>query len=203
MAQPELDKGFLWAEEIALKAWLTGITADAPNLTGGRVKVDVRFGFPDPERQRTYPSIMIDLLDVVPNWEETHSTQPITPDYWPDETPTLPEPGADGVMRSYEFLPMHLLYQVTVYSRNPLHDRLLVNRLLAALPYRWGSLVVPADGTVRRLELLDYSPNPFIDTDNKRTYRSAFTIQINAEIPPFQYQEFARAQQVRVDIETL
>ena len=125
LAEPNLDthRGFILAEEEALKKHLDGITVPAvPAKTppAPRVKVGVWFRWPEGERQIKYPFITIDLLSAEPAFDLFHSDYgpqidtPERPLYRPSVSPGLPPPlpGTPGwYVKS--FLPFRLMFQVS------------------------------------------------------------------------------------------
>ena len=59
------DRGFLLAEEEALKAKLSEIYVTDPNTANKRRRVHVRWGYPMAEVNRQYPFITIEFIDGV------------------------------------------------------------------------------------------------------------------------------------------
>lgn len=199
------NPGFLFAEDAALKERLAAV-AVSDNRNSERV-AQVFYGYPDPEIEKVYPFFTIDLLDVNFAAERQHSErqwyytndQALTPaqqeiytsiDYYPSEknaADMATEAGVDGFLAMDQFVAVDLLYQVTTYARNPMHDRQLHGLLLRRVfPWRRGFIEVPEDGTIRRCDLLDWRSANFIDQDaghKKRTFRKVYTVRINAEIP--------------------
>jgi len=82
-------------------------------------------------------------------------------------------------------IPYNLDYQVTVYSRKAIHDRMLVAALAATdrVPARFGFLEIPEDGTYRRLDLIG-GPNTEADKDRdgKRIFRSTYAVRVSSEL---------------------
>lgn len=165
---------FIINEDKALKAVLAGITvSDAKNAAR---PVGVWFGQPDVEiRQQSYPYLTIDLIDVSEERDRNH--RGIV------ELPYTPE-GKDSTKKyKTEYpIPVAIDYQVTSYARQPLHDRGIISALLTdILPFRYGTLEIPEDKTIRRLELLGYAKRD-ITEQGKRLYVNVFTIRVSAEI---------------------
>lgn len=199
------NPGFIFAEDAALKSRLATV-AVSDNRNAERVS-QVFFGYPDPETEKVYPFFTIDLLDVNFAAERQHSERQwyftvdsgLTPDqqaiytsidYYPSEKDAAgmaEEAGEDGFLSMDQFVAVDLLYQVTTYARNPIHDIQLHGLLLRRVfPWRRGFIEIPEDGTIRRCDLLDWRSANFIDQDaghKKRTFRKVYTVQINAEIP--------------------
>jgi hypothetical protein len=52
--------------------------------------------------------------------------------------------------------------------------------------FRYNSIYIPADGTSRRLDLLDWTTADLLDPEagyKKRIFRKIYTLQMTAEIP--------------------
>jgi hypothetical protein len=201
LAEPDLDnhRGFILAEEAALKAHLSGLTVPAvpASPTAKPVKVDVWFRFPEGERQIKYPFIIIDLINVEPAFDLFHSDyylsnedhyDPTRTLYRPSFSPGLPPPpfgNTEWQLKAY--LPFRLMFQVTTFARSNLHDRYLTSIFMTdLLPVRPFHIRCPADDTWRRTENLDMVPNntqESTESGTKRIFRKAWTISMQAEIP--------------------
>ena len=161
-------------EDKALKAKLQGITvSDSGNPAR---PVGVWFGQPDTEiRQQSYPYITIELVGVNEGVERAHRG-------WVEFNYT-PE-GADPTQtyESWYPIPVDLQYQVTTYARQPRHDRQIMNELFKSsrLPLRFGLLLIPEDGTVRRLDVLGFIKRDTTEQD-KRLFSNVFNVQISSE----------------------
>jgi hypothetical protein len=187
--------GFLFAEDEAVKTKLSGITLS--DKTGAN-PVSVFYGYPSAGRETRYPFITVDLLSVDHAVDLQSSDQPINVTYWPDTTTDASTlfatpPAANFGMTSYEYVPVWLTYQVMTHTRFAQHDRQLHGILLATnrIPFRWGYLQVPADGTTRRWENLNIAQSDTIertDKESKRIWRKAYTVRCNAELTPFALQ---------------
>jgi hypothetical protein len=198
--------GFLLAEDAALKARFSGLTVtDDRNSTR---PVQVFFRYPEGETERLYPFITIEAIDVVHARNRQHSevyltyvkdgkpnadqinNSPNALKYWPSQSSNVDEyiesEGADGLI-SGEFVPVDLLYQVSTFTRSALHDRQLSSQMLSTIvPFRKGFIDIPADGTIRRLDLLDWTTADLLDPEagyRKRIFRKIYTLQMSAEIP--------------------
>ena len=165
---------FIFNEDKALKAMLAGVTvSDAKN---NERPVGVWFGQPDLEiREQSYPYLTIDLIDVSEAIERSHRgviDLPYTPEGLDsDNTYTVDFP-----------IPMDLTYQITSYSRNPHHDRQIISALMHNnLALRFNFLVVPEDGTARRVDFLGFSKRDTVESD-KRLFVNTFSVRINSEI---------------------
>jgi hypothetical protein len=198
--------GFLLAEDAALKRRLSQI-AVVDDRNQERL-VDVFFRYPENATEKSYPFITIDLLDIEHNTEvQTSETNyyyasdvtGMSPDqiaryqefnYYPSTLgPAQMEALAeDGRFLSTEsFVPVNLLYQVTTYTRSQSHDRQITATMLRRVtPFRRGFIEVPEDGTMRRLDLLNWNPTNVLDQEaayTKRIFRKVYTLRMNAEIP--------------------
>jgi hypothetical protein len=200
--------GFLLAEDEAIKVRLTGITvSDDRNATR---PVKVFFRYPEAETERDYPFITIEMLDIVHaknrqhsenelyyynttgggSVPATHAKAPNRLDYWPSissDFSYFKDKNNYQTLKTNEFVPVDLLYQVSTFTRSALHDRYLSSIMLTKIfPFRRGSIHVPADNTDRRLELLDWSTADLLDPEagyRKRIFRKVYTLQMSAELP--------------------
>jgi hypothetical protein len=200
--------GFLLAEDEAIKVRLTGITvSDDRNATR---PVKVFFRYPEAETERDYPFITIEMLDIVHaknrqhsenelyyynttgggSVPATHAKAPNRLDYWPSISSNFSnftDKNNYQTLKTNEFVPVDLLYQVSTFTRSALHDRYLSSIMLTKIfPFRRGSIHVPADNTDRRLELLDWSTADLLDPEagyRKRIFRKVYTLQMSAELP--------------------
>jgi hypothetical protein len=164
-------------EEAALKTLLSGLTVeDSGNPTR---PVGVFYGQPDPQiRLQAYPYITIDLISVAEEKSRAHRGYG-TLKYAPE--------GSDSTVpyaTSYP-IPVSLTYQITTYARNPRHDRQLINLILspARIPFRFGTLTIPEDRTVRRLDMLGFIKRDTTE-EGKRLLSTAFNVQVSAEFLP-------------------
>jgi len=167
---------FIINEDKALKTLLKGITvADAKNSAR---PVGVWFGQPDVEiREQSYPYLTIDLVDIIEEKDRSNRGV-VTLSY-------TPEGASPSVKYKTEIpIPVAIDYQVTSYSRQPLHDRAIISALLTnILPFRFGTLEIPEDKTLRRLELLGYTKRDTTE-QGKRLYVNVFTLRVSSEILP-------------------
>lgn len=199
------NKGFLLAEDAALKARFSTLTV-SDDRNNAR-PVQVFFRYPDNETERNYPFVTIEMIDLVHARNRQHSeTQIVYPKvgvqdrdnfldapnvvtYWPSrvsDMETIDATGKDFIV-SNEFVPVDLLYQVSTFTRSALHDRQLSAQMLSTItPFRQGFIEVPEDGTIRRLDLLDWTTADLLDSEagyRKRIFRKIYTLQMSAEIP--------------------
>jgi hypothetical protein len=191
------DRGFLLAEEEALKAKLSAIYVTDPNAQNGLRRVHVRWGYPMAEVNRQYPFISIDLIDIEFAADRAHSAQIVPIDYWPSEYATFAEyaeaygfehidtANAEATM----WHPYNLHFQVTTYARSARHDLEITRILLgtAFTPHRWGWLYVPADDSNRWLDLEDWATanyNEGAGDSQNRIFRKIFHVVVSAHLPP-------------------
>lgn len=200
------NPGFLLAEDAALKARLSNLTV-SDDRSGAR-PVQVFFRYPSNETERSYPFITIELIDIVHARNRQHSEldlyyaktgiphrgdflgSPNELSYWPSRIANMENvTGASGkkFLTTNEFVPVDLLYQVSTFTRSALHDRQLDSQMLSTIvPFRKGFIQIPEDGTVRRLDLLDWTTADLLDSESgyrKSIYRKVYTLQMSAEIP--------------------
>lgn len=190
-----MKKGFLFAEDEAIKKRFSNITVSDDREPDRPVQVFFRY--PEGETERKYPFITIELIDVVHAKNRQHSDtyldthhagHPNNLDYWPS-TSSASSPNVPGFdsFRTTEFTPVDLLYQVSTFTRSAIHDRQLASQMLANIvPFRYSSIMIEADGTSRRLDLLDWSTADLLDPEagyRKRIFRKVYTLQMTSEIP--------------------
>lgn len=218
--------GFILAEEEALKHFLSGITILTPR--GAPREVGVQYRWAAGERKIEYPYIMIDLLNIVPDpgrqtsvWnigtdpsvfvdplrtEEDGGTIRIgqyAPSTSPDSMPEIGNEESDIGYQQENPKPVKLIYQVTVFSRNALDDRMLMSKFYTDVftpnPL---FLSVAADHTWRRMELVSFMVADTQETTetDKQVRRKIYTISIEAEIPVESVTEVSKARMLHVDI---
>lgn len=172
---------FIINEDEALKTLLQGITvSDAGNSAR---PVGVYYGQPDKDiRQQVYPYITLDLIGVREDFERAHRGV-VNLTYTPEGyTPNINED--DSINQPIDFpIPVDLIYQVSTWSRQPRHDRQIMAKLFAPgrLPFRFGQLPVPQDGTNRRLDMLGFSKRDTTE-GGKRLFSNVYNIRISAEL---------------------
>lgn len=161
-------------EDNAIKKLLSGMTvSDAGNPSR---PVGVWFGQPDIQiRQQSYPYVTVDLIGINEALERVHSGL--------TQLTYVPE-GADPDKEYIIQYPIavDLMYQVTTYARQPRHDRQIMAQLFkpSRLPFRFGMIAIPEDGTVRRLDMLGFSKRDTTEQD-KRLFCNVYTISISSE----------------------
>ena len=176
---------FIISEDEALKTLLQGITvADGGNAAR---PVAVYYGQPDKDiRQQSYPYITLDLVGVREDTERAHRGV-VNLTYAPEGT--TPNRNSDGsINQPVNFpIPVDLIYQVSTWSRQPRHDRQIMASLFAPgrLPFRFGQLPIPQDGTNRRVDMLGFSKRDTTE-GGKRLFSNVYNIRISAELFPDQ-----------------
>lgn len=205
--------GFLLAEDEALKNRFVGLTVSDDREASRPVQVFFRY--PEGELERQYPFITIELLDILHARNRQHSDQvlythraghPNNLDYWPS-TSSASAPNLEGsdFYRTNEFIPVDILYQVSTFTRSALHDRQLTSHMLMdVVPFRFGSIHIPADGTSRRLELLDWTTADLLDPEagyRKRIFRKVYTLQMTSEMPTSALVGLKKVQSVSTTLE--
>lgn len=174
---------FLEAEELALKAKLTGLTvADAKNAAR---PVGCWFRSPDREfSQTSFPFIAISFTGLSIETDRSESFNIDVMNYLPDRVPGDP---ANKYFAPYP-IPVSLSFVIEAHSRNPRHDLQLLQRLLEPdkLPLKFGWLEVTADNTIRRLDHVGWQQADFFDSDGKRTLRKLIVVTVSAEMLPRQ-----------------
>lgn len=195
------NPGFLLAEDAALKTRLSQMEVS----TGRRVQVFYRH--PEKDTEKSYPFATIELLDINHATDRQESEQQyyvsssvgLTPEQQRvyntlDYYPSLMSPDAlaaevadGGFLATESFVPVNLLYQVTTYTRSAQDDRALTALMLRRVtPFRRGFIEVPEDGTIRRLDLLNWNGTDILDGEagyKKRIFRKVYTLSMSAEIP--------------------
>lgn len=190
-----MKTGFLFAEDEAIKKLFTGLTVSDDREAARPVQVFFRY--PEGETERYYPFITIELIDIVhaknrqhsENFLDTHRAgHPNNIDYWPS-TSSASSPNIEGFdsYKTTEFTPIDLLYQVSTFTRSAIHDRQIATQMLTTvIPFRYSSINIEADGTSRRLDLLDWSTADLLDPEagyRKRIFRKVYTLQMTSELP--------------------
>lgn len=197
---------FLLAEDEALKNVFSNMTVSDDRDQDRPVQVFFRY--PEGETERTYPFITLEHIDIVHARNRQHSETSIYYRTSASGAPAL-NAGRSDLMKyapsrstnfsyitnknSYhyleanEHLPVDLLYQISTFARSALHDRQLsAQMLIEVLPFRRGFIEIPADNTIRRLDLLDWTTADLLDPEagyRKRIFRKVYTVQMTAEIP--------------------
>lgn len=179
-----MSEGFILAEDRALKGFLQDITVvDAKNASR---PVKTWFGYPDVEiREQTFPFLTIDLIDIIPADDRQTSGFLYDEDYQGTVTSTGGEVYGYRIPVAYD-----LIYQVTTYSRNPRHDRAIINQLFNKFPSKYSHLEVPVPlgtyGTSRAMFLDGFVKRDTVDTEtgNRRLLRNVFTLRVISQMTP-------------------
>lgn len=218
--------GFLLAEDEAIKKRLSSLTvSDDREATR---PIQVFFRYPQTETERTYPFITIEMIDIVHARNRQHSEnelfyfnqnagatlpedwekRPNALTYWPSESDdfsTITNRDSYKVIATNEFVPVDLVYQVSTYARSALHDKQLSSMLIRKVfPFRRSSIHIDADGTDRRLELLDWTTADLLDAESgyrKSIFRKIYTLQMGAELPSTDLYGYKQATSVIANID--
>lgn len=178
-----LGHGWLIAEDEAMKLYMQGMAVtDSTSPVGGR-PVPVWFRLPEAEeRQRAYPYLTIDMIDIV----EANGRAMVNPLNVSKMTYAPPEPVAATVVGSSLIadrpVPVDLHYQITAVSRSARHDRQLQSKLWHKFPGKWGALYVPNDETARTMQLLGRASAHDVDEYGKRSFRTNYTVSVASEL---------------------
>jgi hypothetical protein len=183
---------WIYNEDGALKLKLQGLTVVDPNNSSR--PVPVRYRLPEDELATlSYPCIIIEHQGINPAPEREHRgyiqlqyAPEGLPIWWPQFAtsydPTL------SPYYSWFPLPYNMDYSVTVYTRKMAEHLQPLLATLATenyLPYHFGYLDIPQDGTVRNMFLMQ---GPQIeygkDKDDKRLFRATYMIRVMTEIIP-------------------
>jgi hypothetical protein len=218
--------GFLLAEDEALKKRLSTLTVTDDREVSRPVQVFFRY--PDVETERTYPFITIEMIDIVHARNRQHSEtelyyfntsggatapagwekRPNALTYWPSESSdfsSISNKNDFKVISTNEFVPVDLVYQVSTYTRNALHDRQLSSMMLRKVfPFRRSGIHIDADNTDRRLEMLDWTTADLLDAESgyrKRIFRKIYTLQMGAELPSTDLYGYKQTTQVIANID--
>lgn len=191
---------FVLAEDKALKERLSHLTvADSANPAR---TVQCFYVYPDAEVEKAYPFVTIDFVDMSfaseramsekdyyyfesPSESAIRSSSDLQ--YYPDELTSAQLGAIGGMSTTEQFVPVDLVYQITTWCRNPLHDRQLTALITRRIfPFRRGFIEIPEDGTIRRCDLLRWSKQDILDQETgyrKAIHRKVYHISISSEIP--------------------
>ncbi|NDE91557.1 MAG: hypothetical protein EB059_10575 [Alphaproteobacteria bacterium] len=172
------------AEDKALKSYLQGMKVQDEKVADRAVKV--WYGYPDVEiRSQEFPFVVIDLIGIRPANDRQHSGLIVDSDLQGTISPT------PGVSYTYEMpVAYDLDYQVSAYSRHPLHDRAIAFQLMQKFPSKYGFLPVPNDlGTetaYRHMFVLSITKRDTADnvTGARRLLNTVYTIRVLSEMSP-------------------
>jgi hypothetical protein len=199
---------WLLLEDQALKTKLTGLTVSDVNDPARPVAVKYR----DPEIElsdMTFPTIVIEHAGISKAEDREHrgvgylnyAPEGVEP-WWDVDHPEWQFDPAKQEYLTEIPIPINLDYQVTVYARKQLHAMAITGALAAPdrLPFRFGYLEVPQDGTIRTLDVIG---GPEIetskDTNNKRIIRTLYSLRVTSEILA-DLETFVRVQTVEIDL---
>lgn len=174
---------FLLSEDEALKEYLRNVVRVSDTGDGSR-PVPVYFGMPEKElRSLTYPSIIVELIDIAEATERVHNGQAHLT-YRPEGFPVL----ATGEAQRHALpQPFDLTYQITTLARHPRHDRQMLATLhVGPLSVRGSGIAVEDDKTIRRLDRIGFAKRDTVDGDSKRVFRNVFTYRMSSELWPAQ-----------------
>lgn len=179
---------FLLNEDRAMKAKVSGLTVTDVNAPGGRPVV-ARFRLPEDEvANQTFPLIAVTRMHMEHAPDREHRGRVgllYTPESIPDWNPLAEDAETTPYVVDYP-VPMDVVYQITVRARKNEHITSLVAALAAQdrLPYRFGYLEVPEDGTVRSL-FVDGGPEYSTQREgDKRLFQADYNIRIPTELLP-------------------
>ena len=172
------------AEDKALKDYLQGMRVQDEKVPDRPVKV--WYGYPDIEiRSQEFPFVVIDLIGIRAATERQHSGLITDSDY---QGTIAPEP---GISYKYEMpVAYDLDYQISAYSRHPLHDRSIAFQLMQKFPAKYGFLPVSNDlGTetaYRHMFVLSVTKRDTADnvTGARRLLNTVYTIRVISEMSP-------------------
>lgn len=223
---------FIFNEDYAIKAKFQGLTVSDETASPQGRKVAVRFRLPETElANSTFPQIIIDPPQIRKADEREHrgpTYLPYVPEAYsagggPDPVVGLDrdnkttvnwDPANSSVDQSPFFvqdypIPFDFDYQITVETRKQSHLTQLMLALSQVdyIPYRFGYLEVPADGTVRSLFLMGGPEIMTVkDTDSKRLFRAVYLVRISTEMSTYQYKQITTGdliQHVTLDVEEI
>jgi hypothetical protein len=194
-------------EDRALKKKLSGIVVqDANAYVPGR-PIKVRYRLPENEiAEMVFPSIIIEHAGITKESDREHRGFIQIP-YAPEGYPLWDGDQADISLSPYwsDFpIPVGLDYQITVYARKFSHVEQIMSTLVTFdyLPFRFGYLAIPEDGTVRRLDVLGSTDiQSDKDQEGKRIFRIVYSVRVSSELLMSQIQTFHEALTVDVNLD--
>jgi hypothetical protein len=189
---------FLFSEDKALREKMQGMVVYDQKADGDDSprQVGVWFGQPDQEiRAQSYPYVTIDMVDVSRDPSREHRGK-VAPAYLESRLSENFDPNTQGWETDIP-IPVNIDYQITTYSRQPRHDRMIVAQLMAEkLPMRSGILQLD-DGTVRRLDVMDIAKRD-ITENQKRLFVNAVTVRVSSEVVQGALTEFQKAATINI-----
>ena len=157
--------------------------------------VKVWFGYPDVEiRTQDFPFVVIDLVSLRAANDRQHSGIVVDNDYQGTVAKTVVATnGTQTVYKSFVYevpVAYDLVYQVSSYSRHPLHDRAIMYQMTQKFPSKYGYLPVPnALGTetaYRHMFVDSVAKRDMTDNVNgaRRLLNNVYTIRVMSEMTP-------------------
>jgi hypothetical protein len=195
---PNATQGWLLDEDAALKEMLSGYSVTNYGGGGKKLPIGTWFRTPDAEEvERKFPHIQIDLIDIEYAAERAHRAYGFLPPI--QETAT---PATGFFLESPDFpQPWDLIYQLSLFSRDPVHDRQMTVLLYTMFPEQFGQLDMSNwDGTMRRVVNRGTTRRDQLDASNKRTYRNIFTIAVSSEFYLGQIAQIQEVLSTNVDV---
>lgn len=183
---PETE--FILREEEGLKTYLSDIHITAPPGPPAGQDVQVWYRNAQQEvRERKYPYITIDLIDISESQEQgrhNNGRVKLSRLAYAPPGPVLQEI-ADHQYLAERPMPVNLDFQITSHARYARHDRALWGALLRKFPGRWGALAIPGDGTARSMFLLATAGDAEVgENQQQRLFRRIFTVRVLSELWP-------------------
>lgn len=187
---------WLLSEDAAIKFKLQGLVVnDVTSPPGGR-PIGVRYRLPENEvADLSYPVIVIEHAGLYPAPEREHRgfvQLPYAPEgmpAWWDDTVGIGNVEFDPNASPYytEFpIPYNFDYVITFYSRLSHFHMMPVVQTLAGynyLPYHFGYLDIPQDGTKRTMQLMGGPEFGYEnDNDGKRRYYVTYRVRVFSEL---------------------
>jgi len=202
MPPPTQGKGWLIAEDDAIKRYVNDLRVmDDTSGAGGR-KVETWFRLPEQEqRERTYPYIVIDLVDIREANEraQVNRIKVSTMHYSPPDP--LPAEVVGKTITADRPVPVDIIYQIMSVARSARHDRQLQAALWRKFPGKWGALHVPNDDTARTMQLLERTSTWDVDEYGKRTFRTMYTVSVASELWPTVVKQVQNLTEINIGIE--
>lgn len=199
---------YLLNEDAAVKEKVTGLLVTDINAPStGRV-VPARYRLPEDEfSEQTFPMIAVTRLSLQHATDREHRGLVgllYTPESYGAWNPLVEDISTTPYVVEYP-VPVDIVYQITVRARKSAHITSLVAQLaeLDRLPYRFGYIEIPQDGTVRSL-FLDGGPElSSIGEGDKRLFQADYNIRIPTELTPSVIESATRVSQVVTELEPL
>lgn len=183
---------WIYNEDMALKFKLQGLSVLDANAPDGR-RVPVRYRLPEDELAAlSYPIIIIEHLPLSFAPERQSRALNIRlpyapegqPTWWPDSQDTF-DPAQSPYITNWPWA-VNLDYRITVYCRKMVEHLQPLMTTLASysyLPFQFGFLNIPQDGTWRNMFLME---GPTIeygkDNNNKNLFRASYMVRVMSEV---------------------